>query len=409
MSDSVITDVGEFLSKRHTGREPSIIRQINQENMGVPDMISLAGGLPNSETFPIIGLKIKLIGDEEIEVDSQKVTDSLQYSASTGLPFFNKQLKELQERFHSPPTERRVCVGNGSQLLLAQTFDMLLNEGDPLIVESPTYPGALSCLQAIRPTYYETACDGNGIIPEKLSEMLDNWDASKKKPRVLYTIPTGHNPSGSTIPTNRRVEIYKIAQKHNLVIMEDDPYYFLYLGEKGATDRTPPKSFMSMDVDGRVLRFDSFSKVLSSGMRIGFLTASPQFIKPIELDMGATALHTSNMGQVIASALLEKWGVSGWDAHVEKVKQFYCDRRDIFINLCDKELKGLATWTYPEAGMFVWFTFVGIDDTLDLIMTKAKEEKVLLVPGQSFFTNGKPSSCVRASFSVVCYCYIHVF
>ena len=391
-----------ILSKRYNGRKPSVIRKIISENIGVPGMISLAGGLPNPAVFPITGITTQLRGGGELVIEQKKVQAALQYSASTGLPFFVEQLRELQERFHSPPTERSIAVGTGSQSLLAQAFDMVLNEGDPLIIESPTYPGALAGLQAIRPTYYETACDGNGIIPEKLSEMLDNWDASKKKPRVLYTIPTGHNPSGSTIPTNRRVEIYKIAQKHDLLIIEDDPYYFLYLGEKGATDRTPPKSFMSMDVDGRVLRFDSFSKVLSSGMRIGFMTAPPDFVKAIEFDIQGTALHTSNMGQVIASSLLQKWGNDGWDHHVNEVKDFYAQRRDVFIDCCEKELDGLATWTYPQGGMFVWFTLKGIDDTLDLIMNKAKEQKVLFVPGESFFTNGQPSSCVRASYSVVC-------
>eukprot|EP01060_Flectonema_neradi_P034183 TRINITY_DN5933_c0_g1_i1.p1 TRINITY_DN5933_c0_g1~~TRINITY_DN5933_c0_g1_i1.p1 ORF type:complete len:421 (+),score=102.62 TRINITY_DN5933_c0_g1_i1:53-1315(+) len=395
-----VVDPALFMSKRYSGRKPSVIRKIISDNLGVPGMISLAGGLPNPAVFPITGLSAQMRGGGELVIEQQKVQAALQYSASTGLPFFVDQLRALQERYHSPPTERSIAVGTGSQSLLAQAFDMVLNEGDPLIIEAPTYPGALAGLQAIRPTFYETQCDGEGIIPSKLAEMLDNWDSSKKKPRVLYTIPTGHNPSGSTIPTERRKEIYKIAQKHNLLIIEDDPYYYLYLGEKGAKDRSPPKSFMSMDVDGRVLRFDSFSKVLSSGMRIGFMTAPPAFIKAIEFDIQGTALHTSNMGQVIASGLLEKWGHEGWEAHVEEVKDFYSQRRDVFIDCCEKELDGLATWTYPKGGMFVWFTLNGIDDTFDLILNKAKEQKVLFVPGQSFFTSGKPSSCVRASFSV---------
>eukprot|EP01059_Diplonema_ambulator_P003399 TRINITY_DN13082_c0_g2_i1.p1 TRINITY_DN13082_c0_g2~~TRINITY_DN13082_c0_g2_i1.p1 ORF type:complete len:438 (+),score=109.91 TRINITY_DN13082_c0_g2_i1:51-1316(+) len=391
-----------FLSKRYSGRKPSAIRKIVSDNMGVPGMLSLAGGLPNPKVFPISGMSIKLTDGSELSVGADSVAEGLQYSASQGMPRLVKQLKEMQLRVHSPPTEVEVVVGTGSQSLLTQTFDMLLNPGDSLLVEAPTYPGSLAALQPIRPSYAPIPTDAQGIIPSALREILDTWDESQSpKPRVLYTIPTGQNPSGSTIPSDRKVEIYAIAQQHNILIMEDDPYYYLYLGKKGDLTRTPPKSFMSMDVDGRVLRFDSMSKVLSSGMRLGFMTARKEFTEPIIKDIGGTSLHTSNISQMMAAELLGKWGEEGWENHIKTVKDFYSQRRDKFIEYCEKHLTGLAEWDYPEAGMFVWFRFLHVADTMELIMEKAKKERVLLVPGQSFFTDGKPSNCVRASFSLV--------
>ena len=386
----------KFLSQRYSGRQPSLIRSIVQANMGVPGMISLAGGLPNPAVFPFSGMSAT-IGDTTLEVPADQVVAGLQYSASIGMPKLHAQLSAMQQRFHKPTLETSLLVGTGSQSLLAQAFDMLLNPGDTLLVEAPTYPGALAALQPVRPTLRSVATDRDGLIPSSLRDILEHWDAADgAKPRVLYTIPTGQNPSGATITAERRVEIYALAQAHNLVIMEDDPYYFLYL------DNDQPASFLSMDTDGRVIRFDSLSKVLSSGMRLGYVTGHPDFVRAIEMDVQGTALHTSNIPQVFASSLLEKWGEAGWDAHVAKVKAFYSERRDKFLHYCEKHLTGLAEWAEPRAGMFVWFTFPKVPDTFDLIMNKAKEEKVLLVPGQGFFADNKVSNTCRASYSLVC-------
>eukprot|EP01063_Lacrimia_lanifica_P003711 TRINITY_DN12006_c0_g1_i1.p1 TRINITY_DN12006_c0_g1~~TRINITY_DN12006_c0_g1_i1.p1 ORF type:complete len:417 (+),score=114.95 TRINITY_DN12006_c0_g1_i1:64-1314(+) len=389
-------DPVKYISHRYSGRKPSTIRNIISQNVGVPGMLSLAGGLPNPQCFPFTGLSATLADGTKLDVDGARVKESLQYSASKGMPRLREQLMGMQTRYHAPPSQTDVIVGCGSQGLLAQTFDMLLNPGDPLLVEEPTYSGALAALQPVRPTFVPLQTDGEGLIPASLRSTLDGWDAAARgmpKPRVLYTIPTGQNPSGATVTTERRAEVYAIAQEHGLVIMEDDPYYYLYYG-------TPPPSYLSMDVDGRVVRFDSLSKVLSSGMRLGMMTAHPEFIHAVEMDIQGTILHTSNTSQVLCSTLLDHWGPDGWDAHVESVKAFYKQRRDVFLALCDKHLTGLAEWNVPEAGMFVWFTIPGVSDTLDLIMKKAKEEKVLLVPGQSFFTDGKPVNSVRAAFSV---------
>ncbi|KAJ9468918.1 hypothetical protein DIPPA_04517 [Diplonema papillatum] len=395
-------DPARFISKRYTGRESSIIRKIISDNMGVPGMLTLAGGLPNPKVFPMKGMTFSLADGTSMEMQSNDVEAALQYGPSGGFTKLVTQLKHIQKRFHNSPSPTNVLVGTGSQSLLARTFDMLLNPGDPLLLEAPSYPGALSALQPIKPRFVPIKADGEGLLPGDLRSRLDSWDVSTDgpKPKVLYCIPTGQNPSGATMPYERKVEVYRIAQEHDLIIMEDDPYYFLYLGKAGATSREAPASFQSMDVDSRVIRFDSLSKVLSSGLRTGFMSGHPDLLAPILKDIESTDLHTSQLSQLFVASLLERWGDAGWDKHVAMVKDFYAERRDRFIAACEKHLTGLADWTYPEAGMFVWFRFRNVPDTMDLIMKEAKAEKVLLVPGQPFFTDGKPSNCVRASYSV---------
>lgn len=396
-------DALRYLSRRYAGRRPSPIRKIVQEGLATPGMLSLAGGLPNPACFPFVGLEATLRGGEKLTLSQPLVNQALQYSASYGIPPLLKQLEAMQQRMHSPQVDVRICVEGGSQSLLNRALDMLLDPGDSLLLESPTYPGTLSLLQPIDPKFVPIETDGSGLVPSSLRAVLDGWDESKgKKPKVLYTIPVGQNPSGATLTEPRRREVYAIAQQHDLVIIEDDPYYFLYLGPPGAgpAARAPPPSLLSMDTDGRVIRFDSFSKVLSSGFRLGFVTGNPTLVEKIQVDVQGTSLHTSGVSQALVAALLERWGEDGWDEQVAKVKEFYSGRRDVFLSLCDKHLTGAADWDAPEAGMFGWLGLRGIEDSMELIEKRAKEEKVLLVPGSAFIPGGGPSNRVRASFSL---------
>jgi kynurenine/2-aminoadipate aminotransferase len=272
--------------------------------------------------------------------------------------------------------------------------------------------------------------------------------AGRAKPRVLYVIPTGQNPAGCTINLQRKKEIYALACKHNLIILEDDPYYFLVsrpfcslfsrspanygcvfrlpelmhvmcwlfcvfpfvlqsygraaapaVGSDGNWQRPSVPSFFSLDVEGRVLRFDSFSKILSSGLRLGMVSGPTGFVQRIDLVSQATALHTSGVSQALVSKLLKHWGENGWNEHIRQVCLFYARRRDAFIARIEKHLKGLVSYTVPEAGMFVYFKCHGIANTKPMVEVRGKEAKVLLVPGQAFSPNDVPSDCVRASFS----------
>lgn len=212
-------------------------------------------------------------------------------------------------------------------------------------------------------------------------------------PKLLYTIPHFSNPSGSCLPDSRKEKIYQLACDYNFLILEDDPYYYLTFGKKF-------KSFLNMDKEGRVIRFDSFSKVLSSGLRLGWTTGPNEIVEKMIYSTQATSLHTSAMSQTIAVALLKEWGKEGFDKHISSIQSFYKDKRDVFCELADKYLKDYATWKKPEGGMFVWFKLNGVEDSKELIEKKAREKLVLLVPGQSFHPLDEKGPYVRAAYSI---------
>lgn len=235
-----------------------------------------------------------------------------------------------------------------------------------------------------------------------------NWNVSKDgpRPRVLYTIPTGSNPSGVSLDEQRRDELYAICQEFDLLILEDDPYYFLQLG---ASRR---RSLLSRDVDGRVLRFDSFSKILSAGMRMGLVTGPPVLLERINFASQSSLLHPSGISQALMLQLFRLWGVGETGAEgpaslglleeqVQRVNQFYAAQLEAFEASASRHnLRGLGvSWTVPDAGMFVWMRCDGVEDTSSLILEEAPAHKFLMVPGSAFVPGNGPSPYVRAAYS----------
>ena len=182
--------------------------------------------------------------------------------------------------------------------------------------------------------------DKDGMRPDKLQQALETCPKDHM-PKVMYINPTGANPCGNVIPHRRREEIYRICSNFDLLILEDDPYYFLQFGDT----RVP--SFFSMDVDGRVIRFDSFSKILSSGLRLGFATGPKPLIDRIMLHMQVSVMHTSALPQIILSQLLDKWGLEGFFKHVKNIEDFYRERRDVTQVAAQKHLTGICEWNLP--------------------------------------------------------------
>jgi kynurenine/2-aminoadipate aminotransferase len=246
-------------------------------------------------------------------------------------------------------------------------------------------------------------CDADGLNPAALDAVLRAWDEAAegcRRPRVLYTIPTGGNPTGATMDGARRAQLYEVAREWSLLILEDDPYHYLQFGPR----RT--RSLLSIDDDRRVLRFDSFSKLLSGGMRLGWVTGPPELMERLQLHTQASNLHTCGLSQALVSSLFDSWAARdggdmtrGFDAQMARVAGFYRERRDTFLALAEKHVRGLAHWSAPSAGMFVWFRLDGIADSQKLITERAIDSKVLMVPGQSFMPNGEASPFVRAAYS----------
>ncbi|KAG0271247.1 hypothetical protein BGZ95_000958 [Linnemannia exigua] len=389
-------DYQHYLSESSKARKPSAIRRLIPLTK-LPGMISFGAGAPNGDLFPFEGISISLKNGQSLQIDSQILNDSLTYGPSDGIPPLNSWLKELQRLQHSPPKDFVVSIGTGSQDLVTKALQVLISPGDNVLFESPGYVGIIAFLRHQPCNLVDVELDSHGVVPAKLREQLQNWPTDKRKPKMIYTVPVGGNPTGVSQTLERKKEIYEIAREHNLLILEDDPYYYLQFG-----DKIP--SYLSMDVDGRVLRFDSMSKILSSGLRVGWATGPAELINVMNLVTQTANLQPSSVAQAITYTLVESWGYTGFLEHTLKVAAFYKGRCEAFCHYGRKHLTGLADWVEPDSGMFVWFYLKGIEDSFDLILTKAVEKKVLLVPGIEFYCHPKetgPCQFVRASFSNV--------
>ncbi|XP_034712237.1 kynurenine/alpha-aminoadipate aminotransferase, mitochondrial isoform X2 [Etheostoma cragini] len=399
-----------FLTAVSAARKPSPIRMLTElQQRSPPSLISLAGGAPNPNTFPFQSASIKLKNGQTLTFDDAAMKRALQYSASNGIPELLTWMKNLQKELHNPPTagytpengQMDVCVTTGSQEGLCKVFEMLVNPGDNVLLDAPTYSGTLAALQPLGCNLINVPSDQHGIIPAALKEVLSRWDPSdvhkpsSTVPKILYTIPNGGNPTGASMTAQRKQEVYELARQYDMLIIEDDPYFFLQF------DKPWAPTFLSMDVDGRIIRTDSFSKILSSGLRIGFVTGPKPLVDRVVLHIQASTMHTSTFTQLMVSQLLHSWGQDGFIQHIEGVIEFYRKQRDAMITSADKWLKDVAEWQTPSAGMFLWIKLKGITDTQQLIMKKALEKEVLLVPGGVFMINsGDPCPYVRAAFSL---------
>ncbi|XP_059501024.1 kynurenine/alpha-aminoadipate aminotransferase, mitochondrial isoform X2 [Stegostoma tigrinum] len=397
-----------YINAISAARKSSPIRELTVLlERSPPTMISLAGGMPNPSLFPFETATFTINDGQQINFSQETMKRALQYSSSAGIPELISWMKELQKRAHNPPTinyspergQMALCVTNGSQEGLSKVFEMLLAPGDFILLDTPTYPGTLAALRPLGCNILSIASDKHGLIPESLSDILSKWAPEEAKnpesdiPRILYTIPNGGNPTGVSMTADRKQKVYQIARKYDLLIIEDDPYYFLQFEKPWAP------SFLSLDVDGRVIRTDSFSKILSSGLRMGFLTGPKPLIDRVVLHIQVSTMHTSTFTQLMVAQLLKQWGQDGFLKHIDRVAQFYTKQRDAMHKSAEKWLK--ADWQVPSAGMFFWLKLKEIPDTRRLISEKAIKKEVLLVPGQVFMIDSSlPCSYLRAAFSI---------
>jgi len=398
-----------YLNSVSLARKPSPIRKLTEIlASSPPSMISLAGGMPNSTTFPFQECEIKTKDGASLKLGESDMKVALQYCPTQGLGPLIQWLKSLQRMVHAPPAWENgneahfdVVVTSGSQDGLCKAMEMMLSKGDKVLMDTPAYPGTLAILKPMGTNILAVKSDHDGMIPESLEEILSQWspddanDPDSDIPKVLVVIPNASNPSGSTLPLERRKRIYALAQKYNLLIIEDDPYFYLQFSKP----YTP--SFMSMDVDGRVLRSDSFSKILSSGLRVGFLTGPKPLLQRLTLHMQVSVMHCSSMSQMMVLAFLRHRGHDGFLQHVDLVTDFYRSQKNLAAAAAKTHLLGVAEWSEPKGGMFLWIKVPGIADTKAMIEEKAMAKEVLLVPGCAFEVDETaPSQYLRAAFSV---------
>ncbi|KAL8749340.1 MAG: hypothetical protein Q9199_007744 [Rusavskia elegans] len=298
---------------------------------------------------------------------------ALNYAEPSGWSQLVDSFRENARLIHNPPYQdwdTTLTCGSTSAIDIA--LRMFCNRGDWILTETFTYPGTLMASRAQGLKTQGIEMDEDGLVPEDLDAKLRCWDTSRgRKPFVLYTIPSGHNPTGITQSTARKNAVYQIAERHDLLILEDDPYFFLRLDKSSTSlDTCPPvsplgqfrkslpTSYLSLDQSGRVIRVESTSKILAPGLRCGWLTASRQVVD-IFMDFAEVGPSSpSGPSQVMLYKLLvENWGQEGFADWLSHLSGEYRSRRDAMIAACEKHLpKDVCTWTTPAHGIFLWIT-----------------------------------------------------
>lgn len=436
-------DPARFLSQASHDRPASAIRALFPAE-AIPGMLSLLAGKPNPETFPFESISVNIkpeaeSGPTQLTIDGDDLVTALQYGATAGIPKLVQWITQLQVHMHNreavTPGSKldgvagrspwRVTTGNGSQDLLNKTFDALLNPGDVILVESPVYTGILPSLVMLKARIVPVVSDDQGMMSSRLTEILENWDSNAEtaglpRPKCLYTTPTGANPAGTTASDDRKRQILALARQHDFLILEDDPYYYLHFGglDEDAVTRKRGKSYWGLEEEhrerwgtGRVVRFESFSKILAAGLRLGFATGPTEILDAVDANTAMSNLQPSGVPGVMAYKLLNHWGIPGFLRHVDSVARYYAKRRDNFEAKARQVLgeSGVAQWVTPVAGMFLWLKLnlpsSGPEepegDSFALISDKAKAAGVLAVPGVAFIPDGSKTCYVRTSFSII--------
>lgn len=364
--------------------------------LSIPGIISLGGGLPVAENFPIHEISVKVPTPpgftEEDTISTGKVLTGGKYDASEGKSVYDLSIAlnyglgsgsaqlirfvtEHTEIVCNPPYADWNCALTvGSTSALDHAFRMFCERGDYILSEEYTFASAVETALPLGVRFLGVEIDAEGIIPSSLDDILSNWDVNARgarKPFVVYTVPSGQNPTGATQGVTRRKEIYKLAQKHDLYILEDEPYYFLqmqpYTGPNSPAVRAPSSheeflkslvpTYLSLDTDGRVMRLDSFSKVIAPGTRTGWITASEQVVERFIRANETSVQNPSGISQLLLFKMLdEHWGHEGYLDWLIHLRMEYTGRRDVILAACEKYLpKEVVTWDPPMAGMFVCF------------------------------------------------------
>ncbi|KAJ4304883.1 hypothetical protein N0V90_000411 [Kalmusia sp. IMI 367209] len=343
------------------------------------DMITLGTARPSPEYYPWNSIFMQAGNSSascKVGEEAYDLSVALNYGYAGGSPQLLRFITEHVQLIHNPPYDDwESCLTCGTTSALDILLRIFCNWGDWIITEQYTYSGAKDAFKGHGLQIMGVEMDEAGLLPTDLDKKLQNWDETLgRKPFLLYIIPTGHNPTGVTQTLERRKAIYEVAERHDLYIVEDDPYYFLQLGETGAVttkerpvvvsstgdeylDQLPP-SYLSFDTSGRVVRLDSTAKVLAPGLRLGWLTASAQTVQKFLAYTELGALAPSGPSQVMAFKLLdESWGHRGLLEWLIHLSIEYCRRRKTLIDACKRHLPNdVCRWITPSAGMFLWIS-----------------------------------------------------
>jgi 2-aminoadipate transaminase len=371
-----------------------------------PDVISLAGGLPDTSTFPP-ELYAQLMAD----VAHESTARALQYGPTEGMAVVVDCITEVMAEEGTVVDPSNVIVTTGGQQVIDLVCKTLIDPGDVIVAEAPTYPGAVPTFSAYQAQVEQIEMDADGMPIDELECTLDRLQADGRRPKFIYTIPNFQNPGGVTMSLLRRRRLVEVARERELLILEDNPYGLLrYEGEPLPTLYSLDASIGSRDGGGDgvssdfVIYLGTFSKILAPGLRLGWAVAPRPVLEKLNLGKQGADLCSSPMTQLFVAAYFEERGSGAhagrpaWVEYVERLKILYKRRRDVMLTALAEHFGGRANWTQPQGGLFVWATLDGVDTT-DLW---ARSKGVAFVPGRSAYMDGRSGqNSMRLNFAGV--------
>lgn len=361
----------------------SEIREI-LKMMTDPDLISFAGGIPNPESFPVTAIR-ELV--DKVLVESPTVT--LQYGVTEGYDPFRRTLAEHMKLQGVDCSAENIIVTSGATQIIDLCAQVLLQRGRRVITESPSFLASLLDFKSYEAEIDDVKMDDKGIIVDALEDQLENLERKNLHPSLLYVIPNFQNPTGVTLSESRRKKLIDLANDYDFLILEDDPYGALRF--EGET--IPP--IKSFDDSDRVIYASSFSKILSPGMRLGWVVAHPEIVRKLAIMKQTADVHANMLCQRVANEYVS----GGYLAkQLPVIRDLYGRKQKVMLSALSKYFPKEAKWTHPEGGMFLWATLPSGIDTHELL-PKAIAMKVAYVHGRLFYPNGGGSNEMRLNFT----------
>lgn len=357
--------------------QSSVIREILKVTQR-PEVISFAGGLPSPETFPVERMRAAF---DKVLAENGKT--ALQYGPTDGYGPLRAFIADSLSTADSKIFPEQIMMVSGSQQALDLLGKVLIDEGSKVMVETPSYLGALQAFSVYQPEFVSVDMDEHGLIPASVA-------AKGQGARLLYALPNFQNPTGRTLSVERRLELVETCARLGVPLVEDNPYGDLcYHGE-------PLPKLLNMNPGG-VIYMGSFSKVLTPGIRLGYIVAPVPLIRKLEQAKQAADLHTSTLTQMAVYEVIKDGFLS---EHIPTIRSFYSGQCDVMLAAMSKYFPASVTWTRPEGGMFIWVTLPKNIDSKELL-DAALAENVAFVPGAPFYANNPETNTLRLSFVTV--------
>jgi len=351
-----------------------------------PEVISLAGGLPDTSTFPPQSFAAQMT-----RIAQESAAEALQYGPTEGFEETKDCILEVMGGEGMLPYPDDIIVTTGGQQAIDLVCKTLIDPGDVVICEAPSYPGALSVFSSYQADVVQVECDEDGMQVEVLERLLAELREQGRRPKFIYSVPSFQNPAGVTMSLQRRQRLVELARAQELLVVEDNPYGLLRYGGE------PMPPLYQLDGGDFVIYIGTFSKILSPGIRLGWAVAPPPVMEKIVLGKQAADLCTSTLTQYFVR---EYFAERRWQRYIDDLVELYRGRRDTMVEALRTYFPAEATWTEPEGGLFIWATLPDYIDTSDLL-AKALRADVAFVPGAAAYLDGRGRHSMRLNFSGV--------